>query len=143
MDPYDPESAHHIVSEYARVLEREAGQAFPLSVRALPYPKQTIKSAILTCAVALRDRGELTAEMSEFLEGAYAALADYVDDDVVGVMAEYREALEAVAAVPFAREKVQTAAWHRISEASRLAGDIARSIADDAAALRSEFRAAL
>lgn len=143
MDPYDLESAHHIVAEYARVLEREAGQAFPLSVRALPYPKQTIKAAILTCAAALRDRGEFTAEMSEFLEGAYAALADYVDDDVVRVMAEYRDALEAMAAVPFAREKVQTAAWHRVSEASRLAGDIARSIADDAATLRSEFRAAL
>jgi hypothetical protein len=40
-----------------------------------------------------------------------------------------------------ARDKLQTPAWQRVSETSRLAGDIARSIAEDAAALRLEFRA--
>lgn len=140
MNPHDPESAQRIVAEYARVLERESGQAFPLSVRSLPHAKQTIKSAILTCVVTLRHTDQLTTEMAEFLEGAYTALADYVDDDVVRVMGEYREALAAVADVEAARDKVQTQAWQRITATSRLAGEIARSIAEETAALRSEFR---
>ena len=141
MNPDLPESAHRIVADYARVLEQADSQVFPASARTLPYPKQTIKSAILTCAASLRQTQQLTAEMCEFLEQAYAALADYVDDDLVRIMAEYREALTAVSDVPSARDKLQTPAWQRISETSRLAGDIARSIADDAAALRLEFRA--
>ena len=141
MNPDLPESAHRIVADYARVLEQTDAQAFPASVRTLPYPKQTIKSAILTCAATLRETQQLTAEMREFLEQAYAALADYVDDDLVRVMVEYREALTAVSDVQSARDKLQTPAWQRVAETSRLAGDIARSIADDAAALRLEFRA--
>jgi hypothetical protein len=141
MNPDVAESAHRIVSDYARVLEDADGQVFPASVRALPYPKQTIKSAILTCVAALRDSQQLTEELRDFLERAYTALADYVDDDLVRVMAEYREALAAVSDVHSARDRVQTPAWQRVAETSRLAGDIARSIADDAAGLRLEFRA--
>jgi hypothetical protein len=141
MNPEDPESAHRIVAEYARVLELGDGQALPASIRALPYPKQTIKAAILTCTSALRATGQLTVEMRQFLEDAYAALADYVDEDVVRVMDEYRQSLAAAADVPSARDRLQTPAWQRIAETSRLAGDIARSIAEDTAALRLEFRA--
>ena len=141
LNPDDPDSAQRIVAEYARVLERDDSSAYPASVRTLPYPKQTIKSAILTCTATLRETQQLTSEMCDFLEQAYAALADYVDDDLVRIMAEYREALAAVADVPAARDKVQTPAWQRIAETSRLAGEIAKSIADDAAALRLEFRA--
>lgn len=139
MNPEDPESAHRIVAEYGRVLERP-DEALPSSVRALPYPKQTIKAAILTCAATLRKSQQLTPDMRDFLEEAYVALADYVDEDVVRVMAEYRESLATLADVQAAREKVHTPAWQRVSEMSRLAGDIARSIADDTAALRLEFR---
>lgn len=141
MNPHDPESAHRIVAEYAQVLEQGDALPYPASIRTLPYPKQTIKSAILTCTAAMRDMHELTPEMREFLEQAYVALADYVDDDLVRVMAEYREALTSVADVPAARDKVQTPAWQRIAETGRLAGEIARSIAEDTAALRAEFRA--
>jgi hypothetical protein len=141
MNPDDPESAHRIVSEYVQVLERGAPDAYPASIRTLPYPKQTIKWAILTCAARLRETQQLTPDMREFLEQAYAALADYVDDDLVRVMAEYREALAAVADVQGARDKLQTPAWRRIAETSRLAGEIARSIADDTTVLRLEFRA--
>jgi hypothetical protein len=140
MDPDNPESAHRIVADYAHVLEQGAAHALPASVRALPYPKQTIKSAILTCVSALRQSQQLTNELQDFLEQAYAALADYVEDDVVRVMAEYREALAATADVASARDKVHTAAWRRVADTSRLAGDIARTIAADAAALRREFR---
>lgn len=79
--------------------------------------------------------------MREFLEQAYVALADYLDDDLVRVMAEYREALASVADVQSSRDKQQTPAWQRIAATSRLAGEIARAIADDTAALRQEFRA--
>lgn len=139
MNPEDPESAHRIVAEYARVLER-TDEALPASVRALPYAKQTIKAAILTCAAALREMQQLTPGMREFLEQAYVALADYVDEDVVRVMNEYRDSLTTLTDVHAAREKVHSPAWQRVSEMSRLAGEIARTIADDTAALRLEFR---
>jgi dsDNA-binding SOS-regulon protein len=141
MNADDPESAHRIVADYVRVLERGDAQAFPASVRTLPYPKQTIRSAILTCATTLRQTQQLTDEMREFLEQAYVALADYVDEDLVRVMAEYRESLAVVADVQAARDKLHTPAWQRIAETSRLAGEIAKSIAEDAAELRLEFRA--
>ena len=140
MNPLDPESAQRIVAEYARVLEQTGPDALPASVRALPYPQQTIKTAILTCGAALRSAQQLDGEMRDFLEEAYVALADYLDDDLVQVMAEYREALAFVADVRAPRERVQSPAWTRIAETSRLAGDIARTIADDTAALRLEFR---
>lgn len=141
MNPADPEAAHRIVADYVRVLEQADSQVFPAPIRTLPYPKQTIKTAILTCAATLRETQQLTAEMCDFLEQAYAALADYVADDLVRVMTEYHEALTAVTDVQSARDRLQTPAWQRIAETSRLAGDIARSIADDASALRQEFRA--
>jgi hypothetical protein len=141
MNPEDPESAQRIVADYARILEAEDTHPLPASIRLLPYPKQTIKGAILTCTATLRQQARLTPEMLEFLEQAYVALADYLDDDLVRVMAEYRDALASVADVHAARDKVHTPAWQRIAGTSRLAGDIARSIADDTAALRREFRA--
>jgi hypothetical protein len=142
MNSDDPESAHHMVADYVRVLEQGDAQTFPASARTLPYPKQAIKSAILTCAMSLRQTQQLTVDMREFLEQAYAALADYVDDDLVKIMAEYREALAAVAEVQAARDKLRLPAWHRIAETSRLAGEIAKNIAEETAALRLEFRAA-
>ena len=140
MNPEDPESAQQIVAEYVRVLEAGDAELFPASIRKLPYPKQTIKSAILTCAATLQEMQQLTSEMRGFLEEAYVALADYVDEDLVRVMTEYREALAAVADVQAAREKLQTPAWQRIAETSRLAGEIAKSIASETTALRLEFR---
>jgi hypothetical protein len=141
MNPDDPESAQRIVADYARVLERGDQQVYPASIRSLPYPKQTIKAAILTCTAILRQSQQLTDEMRDFLEQAYVALADYVDDDLVRIMVEYREALASIADVHASRDKLQTPAWQRVADTSRLAGEIAKSIADDSAALRIEFRA--
>jgi hypothetical protein len=141
VNPDDPESAQRIVAEFARLLEREDGRALPAPVRTLPYPKQTIKHAILTCLETLKQTQQLTPDMHEFLEEAYVALADYVDDDLVRVVGEYREALASVSDVRLARDKVQTAAWQTVAETGRLAGEVARLIADETSALRSEFRA--
>lgn len=139
MDPHDPAAAHRIVAEYTLALTRSDGADFPASVHALPYPKPIIETAILTCAVLLRDRGELTDEMRAFLEQASVALADYVDPEIARVMAEYRGALDAAAGVA-ARDRVHTPAWHRVSETSHLVGEIATSIATDADRLKTQFR---
>jgi hypothetical protein len=140
MNPDEFESAHRIVADYAALLEQDVDHPAPL--RSLPYPKQTIKAAILTCAAALRQTEQLTADMRDFLEQAYAALADYVDDDLVRVMAEYRDALAALTDIR-PSDRPQAPAWQRVSETSRLAGEIARTIADEAAALHLEFRASV
>lgn len=141
MNPEDPESAHRIVAEYGLVLETSAEGTFPASIRSLPYPKQTIKTAILTCTAVLESRAELTPELRDFLEEAYVGLADYVEEDLVRVMAEYRDALASVAQVAAPRDRLQTPAWQRVAETSRLAGEIAKTIAEDTTTLRREFRA--
>jgi hypothetical protein len=143
MNPQDPESAHRIVAEFAGLHEQHVtGAQLPVSVRVLPYPKQTIKEAILTCRRALHLTEQLTSDLHEMLEEAYVGLSEYVDDELVRVMTEYREAADTLAAdARNAREKAQTQAWSRLAETGRLAGNVARAIADDATALRAEFRA--
>ena len=142
MNPEDPESAQRIVTEYVQLLERHTAEdAYPASNRTLPYPKQTIKAAIVTCAHALRHTGQLTDELSEFLETAYIALADYIDEELVRVKIEYRSATAALANVANPRDRSQSPAWRQLTDTSTLAGEIARSVADDTAALRMEFRA--
>ncbi len=142
MNPQDPESAHRIVAEFAELHEQHVTtQQLPASVRTLAYPKQTIKEAILTCLATLQHSGQLTTDLLEWLEEAYAGLAEYVDDELVRVVIEYREAAEALAAEgAAARDKVRTPAWGRLAETGRLAGNVARATAEDAATLREEFR---
>jgi hypothetical protein len=142
MNPQDPESAHQIVAEFAELHERHVSTAqLPASVRTLAYPKQTIKHGILTCLHTLRSTDQLTPDLLEWLEEAYAGLAEYLDDELVRVVVEYRAAAEAVAAEAMsARDKTRTPAWGRLAETGRLAGDVARAIAEDAARLRAEFR---
>ncbi len=142
MNPQDPESAHRIVAEFAGLLEQHATDArLPASVRLLPYPKQTIKDAILTCKVTLHSTDQLTPDLLKMLEEAYVGLAEYIDDELVRIVMEYREAADALSADgQAARDKVHTPAWTRLAETGRLAGDVARAVADDAAVLRAEFR---
>ena len=142
MNPDDPESAHRIVAEFAAMHEQHVTEGhLPASLRTLAYPKQTIKQAIVTCVAVLEGSRALTPELLEWLEDAYAGLAEYVDEELVRVVVEYREAAEALGADSRgAREKVHTPAWGRLAETGRLAGNVARGIADDAAGLRAEFR---
>ena len=142
MNPEDPESAQRIVAEYADVLEREsASDVYPSSVQTLPYPKPTIKTAIETCVRVLAANGALTTELADYLEIAYVSLADYVDDDVVRLLAEFKDAGNTLAADGrLAREKVGTAAWTRLTESARIAGTIASEIAQQTEMLRQEFR---
>ena len=141
VNPEDPESAQRIVAEYATVLERHLSTGdLPATVESLPYPKQTIKSAIRTSVETIASAGLMTGELREFLETAYVSLADYVGADLVTLMNEYRRAGDDVAADRrLTREKTSGTAWKTLAESGSLAGEIARAIASDAEILTAEF----
>jgi hypothetical protein len=142
LNPDDPEGAQQIVAEYARVLNRDLQRGtFPVSVESLPFAKPTIKTAIKTSVHALLATGQLTEELDDFLETAYVSLADYVAPDLVRLMREYTRAGEELEADPrLAREKTAGAAWQTVADGSRLAGEIARSMAHEAELLKTEFQ---
>jgi hypothetical protein len=142
VNPEDPESAQRIVTEYATVLERDLSSGdLPAPVESLPYPKQTIKSAIRTSVETIVSAGLMTEELHEFLKTAYVSLADYVGADLAALMREYRRAADDVAADGrLVQEKTGGAAWRTLSGSSTLAGEIARTIASDAELLTAEFR---
>ena len=142
VNPDDPLSAQQIVSEYARVLNRDLESGtFPIPLDSLPFAKPTIKTAIRTSFMALHSSGQLTEELCDFLRTAYVSLADYVAPDLVQLMREYARAGEDLAADPrLAKEKTSGAAWQTMASSSRLAGEIARSMASEAELLRAEFQ---
>jgi hypothetical protein len=142
VNPDDPFSAKQIVTEYARILNRDLERgSFPLPTDSLPFAKPTIKTAIETSLLALISTGQLTEELREFLETAYVSLADYVPADLVQLMREYARAGDDLAADPrLAREKTTGAAWQTVAGGSRLAGEIARSMASEADQLKTEFQ---
>ncbi len=141
MNPDDPASAQQIVAEYARVLERDLERgSLPAPIESLPFAKPAIKAAIETSVTGLAASGRLSGELRDFLQMAYVSLADYVAPDVVRLMREFTDASEELAVQPQGvREKISTPAWRTVSESSRLAGEIARSIASEAEGLRTEF----
>ena len=141
VNPEDPESAQRIVAEYARVLEGHLSNGeLPATLESLPYPKQTIKSAIRTSVETIASAGLLTDELREFLKTAYVSLADYVGADLVALMNEYRRAADDVAADRrLAREKTGGRPWQTLASSGTLAGEIARTIASDAQVLAAEF----
>ena len=142
MNPGDPFSAQQIVAEYARVLEHdlESG-ALPAPLESLPFAKPAIQTAIKTSVASLSSTGQLTPELSEFLETAYVSLADYLPPDLLRLIVEYTRAADELAAdTRLAREKTSTPAWKTVSETGRLAGEIARSITQQAEELRKEFK---
>jgi hypothetical protein len=142
MNPTDPESAQRIVAEYGALLEQHTiDEVYPAPVRSLPYPKQVIKEAIHTSVRILAGTGQMTEELQTFLEIAYVSLADYVDDDVVQLMAEHRSAAEKLQQQSLAPgERTATAEWGVLARTSGLAGQVAQTIAAETEALREEFR---
>lgn len=142
MDPITPQEAHRIVAAYLRLVDAQAAaDLYPCSIGDLPQPKETIRAAFRTCVGVLASRGQLTSELRDYLEVAYVSLADYVNDECFALLREYGRAGEELAADRrLAREKVTTDAWRRLAEQSRLAGQLARGITDEADRLRAEFR---
>ena len=142
MDPITPQDAQRIVAAYLKVVEAHAANdAYPCAVGELPQSKEAIRAAFRTCVVMLESTGQLTSELRDYLEVAYVSLADYVNEEGVALLREYGRAGEELAADRrLAREKAGTDAWRRLNEQSRLAGQLARAISEDAGRLRAEFR---
>ena len=142
MDASNPREAQRIVADYLKVVEAHAAEdVYPGSLRDLPHGKETIRAAYRTATVALAAGGQLTPELRDYLEVGYVSLADYVDDECVTLLREYGRAGEELAGDQrLARDKVTTDAWRRVSEQSRLAGELARTISAEGERLRAEFR---
>ena len=142
VNPEDPESAQRIVAEYASVLERQLSAGdLPAALESLPYPKQTIKSAIRTSVETITSAGLMSDELRDFLKTAYVSLADYVGADLVKLIVEYRRAADDVAADRrLVHEKTHGGAWQTLVGSGSLAGEIARTIAIDAEVLNAEFQ---
>jgi hypothetical protein len=142
VDPFMPHDAQRIVADYLTVVDAHAAaDVYPCAAGELPHSKQTIRAAFKTSVVTLASAGQLTDEMREYLEVGYISLADYVDDESAALLREYTHAGEELAADRrLAKEKVATDAWRRVSEQSRLAGALARTISEEAERLRTEFR---
>lgn len=145
MNPNDPLHAQQIVTEYSRVLEQHLeNETFPAPLHSLPHPKPVIRTAILTCVQQLTVSEQLSEDLKDFLETAYVSLADYLDAELVRLLKEYRESAQALTTLAGApRDRQKSPVWERVHSSSRLAGEIARSMADEAEALRREFHAVL
>jgi hypothetical protein len=137
-----PAEAQQLIARYVALVEEQtAANAFPASIATLPAPKSAIKDAVRTVLEALAGTGQLTVELQTFLEEAFVALANYVDDELAALAAEHRRAAEALEADSrHPRERLESANWTVVARTSRLAGEIARASADEAAALRREFQ---
>jgi hypothetical protein len=142
LDPSTPADAQGIVATYLKLIEAHASaDVYPSALRDLPDSKETIRAAFKTSVTTLVSAGQLTTELQEYLEIAYVSLADYVNDEGVTLLREYTQAGEELAAdTRLAREKAMTDAWRRVTEQSRLAGQLARAISAEADQLRAEFR---
>ena len=142
MDPLDPLDAQQIVVEYARMLERDLDERrHPAHVGALPFAKPVIKDAIRTSVLQLATSGQLTEDLRDYFETAYTCLAEYLDDELVTLMTEYRRSAEQLTAGPVApQDKTKTSAWRTLVESGSLAGEVARAAATEAEQLRSEFQ---
>jgi hypothetical protein len=99
-----------------------------------------IRRALRTVTLAVMDTDQMTDEMSTFLEAAYISLAEYVDDDLARLLAEYREAGRALEREPTGRGTMSSAAWQQLAATSALAGQIASAIAVESSELRLEFQ---
>jgi hypothetical protein len=142
MDPLDPRDAQRIVGAYLEVVEAHAtDEVYPGTLRDLPYSKDTIRTAFRTATVTLFATEQLTPDLREYLEIGYMSLADYVEEEFAALLREYvRAGQELAADGRMAREKAATDTWRRVSEQSRLAGEIARSISVEGERLRAEFQ---
>jgi cell division septum initiation protein DivIVA len=142
MEPNTPQDAQRIVAAYLKIVATHAAdEVYPCSIGDLPESKEIVRAAFRTCVTALVSGDQLTSELRDYLEIAYVSLADYVDEECLALLREYGQAgEELVADRRLAREKMGTEAWQRLSQQSRLAGQLARTISEEAERLRDEFR---
>lgn len=138
----DPVAAQQLVARYvALVDEQTRAHAYPAAVTTLPASKPEIKRAIEIAVEALMATDQLTGELQSFLEEAYVALSNYVDEELAALAAEHRrasDALEGETRQP--RDRFDSPHWTTVARTSRLAGEIARTSAEEALALRAELQ---
>jgi hypothetical protein len=142
METMTPQDSQRIVAAYLKVVDSHAAiDAYPCSLADLPQSKELIRAAFRTCVTTLDVTGQLTTDLRDYLEVAYVSLADYVDEECFTLLREYAQAGEELAADRrLAKEKTSTDAWRRLNEQGQLAGQLARTISDEADRLRTEFR---
>lgn len=142
MDAHNPSDAQHIVAAYLQLLEAHAAaDVYPGALGDLPQPKEIIRGAFRVSTRTLISTGQLTPDLRAYLEVAYVSLADYIDEEAVALLREYGRAGDELAADHrLARDKATSDAWRRVTEQSRLAGQLARTISAEADLLRAEFR---
>src|SRR5262245_35487151 len=142
MEPNTTGDAQRIVAAYLKVVEAHAAdERYPCPLDDLPESKENIRAAFKTCVTAMASSDQLTSELRDYLEIAYVSLADYVDEECVTLLREYGRAGEELAADRrLASEKKNSDAWQRLSGQSRLAGQLAQTISEEADRLRDEFR---
>ncbi len=145
MNPANPADAQRIVNSYATVLERHMAEgSHPVSLAALPHPKDVIRASLVTVTKCLAAGGQLTSDLCTLLETAFVALADYVDDELARLLKEHRAASEAVAAAgEFGRDKVKPPAWQTLAATSALVSRATQAMAAEAGDLRAQFLACL
>ncbi len=138
----DPVTAQQLVARYVALLEEQTiANALPASAATLPASKAAIKDAVRTVLGALAMSHQLTAELNSFLEDAFVALANYVDPELAALAAEHQRASTALEGDPRQpRERLESPNWAVVARSSRLAGEIARTSAEEASALRREFQ---
>src|SRR5262249_60240539 len=121
-----------------RTLERPFHQqGHPARIETLPSAKPITKPAIRTSVKSLAASGQLPAELKEYLETAYIALAEYLEGELVELMTLYRTSAEQLAADgQSARDKTKTPAWQTLPESGSLAGEVARAATYKAGMLR-------
>ena len=139
----DPVAAQQLVTRYVALVEEHTiANALPASAATLPASKAEIKDAVRTLVDALAITHQLTGELTAFLEDAFVALASYVDEELAALAAEHRRASAALEMDP--RQpgtRLESPNWAVVARTSRLAGEIARTSAEEASALRREFQA--
>jgi hypothetical protein len=142
LDPAVPSDAQRIVAAFLELVEAHAAaDVYPGSTRDLPDSKTRICAAFRTSVLTLASTGQLTSELSDYLEIAYVSLADYLDDEAAELLREYHHAGEALAEDRrLAREKTATDAWRQVTEQSRLVAQVAQSISTEGERLRAEFQ---
>src|ERR1700741_3108819 len=91
--PLNPVTAQQLVARYVALVEEHTNaRAFPAPVTTLPASKAAIKDAVRMVLRALVASRQLTTELTEFLEEAFVALSNYVDEELAALAADHRRA---------------------------------------------------
>lgn len=135
--------AQRILNEYRAVVVITAdtgaygGFAAPESL--LPYPKETIKTAIKTLMVALIRTRKYTDESRDHLQVGYMMLANFITDDEARIVASGEKAVQVI---PTMKDKEKLLAYFQSKEwkADDKSVDIMKRIDEESCRLLDEIQ---